>query len=408
MTGAKLQTRSSRIVAFFKTTNVQLALILIAWIWTILSIATKDSQWDFKTYYYAAVAHSQDENPYDLEVLSRISHEKITLPFVYPLPTCYFFRPFTLFPYKVAYQLWLWLKIGVAIYLLWLWRTRFMGWGSLPLMLLIATGAYVGGFYRDLRAGNVTFLEQAALWTGFWWLLEGKPFRFALAIVAAAFFKITLAIFLVAALFTRLKHRTAAFVFGCALVCAYVAGTWASDPQLFDSLMRAGANIKEYTADFNHSTLAVFHDVGKLFFGLAIDSERGRTILMAFYLAFGVVVGALTLRNLRHFKNLESRDALFLTICSLCYVYVLMMPRMKNYTFILLMVPTYLVLTSGLSRKAVITLSILLVIPRIKIASPSSIIGFYQYLHPWLMAVLMWSMFMSYTKKRLSCLPWRT
>ena len=88
-----------RVASFFKNKNVQLALLALAWIWTIASIATKDNQWDFKVYYYATIAQSEGDNPYDLEVLNKHSPNKIIFPFVYPVVTCYFFRPLTLLPY---------------------------------------------------------------------------------------------------------------------------------------------------------------------------------------------------------------------------------------------------------------------------------------------------------------------
>ncbi len=397
----------NRIAAFFKKRNVQLALILIAWIWTIAAIAAKETQWDFKVYYYATVAHAHGENPYDLGILNKYSPDKIIFPFIYPVLTCYVFRPLTLLPYGVAYQVWLLLKVCLAIYLLWLWRKRFLQWGALPFMILIASATYLGAFYRDLNSGNVTLIEQAFLWSGFFWLLEGKPFRFVLAVAAAAFFKFSLAVFLVTVLFTKLKHRTAALALGCALILGYVGILWATDAQSFDHFWQAGSNLKEYTADFNHSTLAVFHDLGKLFCGAGIDSDGGRSIVIALYVAFALLISVVTIQSIRKFKHLEPRDTLFMTICALCFLYALAMPRMKNYTLILLAVPTYLVLTSGPSKKTVVILTILLILPRIKIAPPSSVFGFYQYIHPWLMAVIIWSMFISYTRRGLSHLPWR-
>ena len=397
----------SRVASFFKNKNVQLALLALAWIWTIASIATKDNQWDFKVYYYATIAQAQGENPYDLEVLNKHSPDKIIFPFVYPVVTCYFFRPLTLLPYGVAYQVWLFFKIGLAIYLLWLWRKRFMNWGSLPLMILVATGTFLGAFYRDLNSGNVTLIEQALLWTGFYWLLEERPYRFVAAIAAAAFFKFSLAIFLAAILFTRMKGKLAAIGLGCILVGGYVAIVWMADPEAFANLMQAGSSIKEYTADFNHSSFAVFHDLGKLFAGRAVDSSSGRAIVIGLYLAFVGVVSAFTFRSLRNFKSLNQHDAMFLTICALCLLYVLVVPRMKNYTFIILAVPTYLVLTAAMTRRVAVILTFLLVLPRIKIAAPETAFGFYQYIHPWLMAVIVWWLFVRYAGRGLNNLQIR-
>lgn len=408
MTETAQASRGSRIVSFFKRRNVQLALLLIAWVWTIAAIAAKETQWDFKVYYYATVAQAHGENPYDLEVLNKFSPDKIIYPFVYPVLTCYFFRPLTMLPYGVAYQVWLFLKVALAIYLIWLWRKHFLQWGALPLMILIATGTYLGAMYRDFNSGNVTLIEQVLLWTGFYWLLEEKPYRFTLAVVAAALFKVSLAVFLVALLFTRFRNRATALALGVILVAGYVAVVWASDPQAFDNLLQTGAKIREYTADFNHSTLAVVHDIGKLFAGAAVESGSGRSIVIGIYLAIAAAVGVITLRSLKNLKDLGRREALYMTICGLCLLFALVMPRMKNYTFVILAVPTYLMLTSGMSRRVATVLTILLVLPRIKIAAPETVFGFYQYIHPWLMAVVIWVVFISYTRRGVSNLPWRS
>lgn len=396
-----------RTVYLFRKRNVQLALLAIAWIWTIAAIAAKETQWDFKVYYYATVAQAHGETPYDLEVLNKYSPDKIIFPFVYPVLTCYVFRPFIMLPYGVAYQVWLFLKVALAIYLIWLWRMHFLLWGALPLMILIGTGTYLGAMYRDFNSGNVTLIEQALLWTGFYWLLEEKPYRFTLAVVAAALFKFSLAAFLATLLFTRIKNKASAFALGIILLAGYVTVVWASDPQLFDNLLQAGANIKEYTANYNHSSFAVIHDIAKLFTGDSLDTGNGGTIIIGIYLAFIVVVTAITLKCFKYFRGFGDREAMYLKICALCLLYVLIMPRMKNYALIILAVPTYLVLTAGMSRKAAIVLTFLLILPRIKIAAPETAFGFYQYIHPWLMAFVVWLIFVSYVRRGLANLPWR-
>ncbi len=397
MTIPESKATAGRLLAFIRDDRVLTATILIVWLVMIISIGNRDRLWDFKTYFYASVAQAQGENPYDLEALNRYSHDKIELPFVYPLAICYLFRPLTWLPYGVAYHVWLWLKVVIAVYLFWLWRTRFIRWGPLWLMLLIGSGAFLSALYRDLTAGNVALIEQALLWTGFWWLLESKPFRFAVAVAFAAIFKFTFALFLPLLLLTQTRRRWQAVAVGGTMVMGYALINWSLSAPQFREFVEIGANLKEYTTSFNHSTLAVFHDVGGLLIGTRIDSAGSAAVVMALYLMFAVVLATLTFKCLRRNWPIDTRAKLLWTMCALCLLYALVLPRMKNYTQLLLIVPTLLVITGGIQRKGQIALALLLLLPRIKMAAPDTVFGFYQYLHPWIMTVVIWIGFLRET-----------
>ncbi len=397
MTTLESNRSSSHWRSFISDDRVLTGIILIVWLVMIISIGNRDRLWDFKTYYYASVAQAHGENPYDLEALNRYAHDKIELPFVYPVTTCYLFRPFTRLPYNVAYHIWLWLKVVIAVYLFWLWRTRFIRWGPLWLMLLIGSGAYLSALYRDLTAGNVALIEQAFLWTGFWLLLDKKPFQFAVAVAFAAVFKFTLALFLPLLLLSRIRNRWPALLLGGAIVSGYATANWMLDPQLFREFVAVGTSLKEYTAAFNHSTLAVFHDIGKLVLGAGVDSSGNAVVIFMLYAVFAAIVAAVTFKAVRQHWPIDSPAKLLWVGCALCFLYALALPRTKNYTQLLLIVPTFIVVSCGLSRKWAIIFTILLLLPRIKMAAPDTIFGFYQYLHPWIMTVMVWIGFLWYT-----------
>lgn len=316
--------------------------------------------------------------------------KKIDLPFVYPPLTCYFFRPFTLLPYELAYQFWLWFKIIAGIYLVWLWRRMFCSREPLLLFMLVVSLAYISAFYRDLAAGNVGIIEQAMLWTGFYWLLRGNRYRFAVAIVAASVFKITFVFFLLALFVSNIRKNIPAFALGVGLTAIYLAANWIISPVVFDEFLRTAADIKELGRSFNHSTLALVGETRQLLSGANGLGNASGTIIFSTYLIIACAVLALTIRFLIQVGRDKSADLPMLTIYALCFAYALIVPRMKDYTFSLLIVPSLYVITSCVRRRFGVLLALVLIFPLIRFSDPLSFPASYFWFHSWIVAVVLW------------------
>jgi hypothetical protein len=379
-----------RVWAFLSQNRVIVAIIAIAWIWTIVSIARSDRQWDFKTYYYASIAYFAGNSPYQIENLQSPSIKKIELPFVYPPLACYFFRPLTLLPYWLAYQFWLWIKVLVCIYLIWLWRRAFCPRESLALFTLVASLAYISALYRDLAAGNVSVIEQAILWTGFYWFLRGNRCRFAVAIAAASVFKITFVFFLLALLVSSVKKNIPAFILGVGLTATYLAANWIVSPDIFAEFLYTVAGIKELGRSFNHSTLALLGESWQLLSGDNGLENTSGTIIFGIYLIIASAVLFLTIKFLIRVGRDKSDDLPTLTLYALSFAYALIMPRMKNYTFVLLIVPSLYVMTSCVRRQLATLLTLFLILPLIRFSDPLKFPAPYFWFHSWIVAAALW------------------
>jgi hypothetical protein len=188
--------------------------------------------WDAKTYYYAGQAFDTGGNPYDAANVPRITHIGYQ-QFRYPPLVLPLFAAYSRLSVETAMTVALVLKCLLAAGLVALWMTVFLRAEGYPWFPLFCVFAYTYAIHIDIRVGNVSLLEQAALWSGFTFLLKRRPLAFAACVSAAAAFKLLPAVFLLLLLAPRWRPRlpvlagAAALVVGPQLLAAVLApGAW--------------------------------------------------------------------------------------------------------------------------------------------------------------------------------------
>jgi hypothetical protein len=210
-----------------------IALYLVAFV-----AANAHLQWDFKQYLQAARAAWAGLDPYRIENLT-LPGRPATFPFVYPPIVLPFFRALTALPN--ATTAWIVLKAALLAALVLLWR-RWLprgehapgrvhvpadaGWLALT---LVAVFGWNGAALCDLRAGNVTLLECALLWSAFECYRAGRRTAFALLVVIASCFKLWPACFLLLLLAPAGRERPSPgrLILALALLAGLVFGpTW--------------------------------------------------------------------------------------------------------------------------------------------------------------------------------------
>ncbi|MBN1221886.1 MAG: DUF2029 domain-containing protein [Candidatus Aminicenantes bacterium] len=326
-------------------------------LWNIL-IQKEKNQWDFQTYYYAAKAHSAGLNPYVLDSLSQAAHKKIRLRFLYPPVTLWFFRLFALLDYSTAYAVYFLLKCLLLFGLVFLWVRVFLGSLCDWLFYFFLLFAFNSAVYVDMVAGNISILEQFLIWLAFFYFLRKKPLPFCLLILLAAFFKTTPVLFLALLIFLPGKKKFAYMVGALTVIGGINLFFYMTQP-LFSTYIhyarRKGPGI------FSHSTLGFFQDL----FGLLKEREILSLPLSLSGLIYYITIAAvlcvtfLTLKRARFGKGLEDhRILIFLA----CVVYSLILPRFKDYSYVLLIVPTYYVIKKHASSGTAVLLFLIFIL----------------------------------------------
>ena len=317
------------------------------------------AQWDFKVYYAAAELHKHGISPYQSANFHFAAGETI-LYYPYPPYTLFLFYPFTWFDIRTASAIYLTLQILALCALIFVWVRTFNLSSHRMLFFVFVFFAFEGAVIGDLRSGNCCMFEQLIIAIAFYCYTEGKIGWFSAAIVVAASLKLA-PILLLGLLLTSGRKREVLYcvVFGMVflLLLALTAAIW---PHLFPDFIHAVGRLEGERALLNPATWPLVCDIAS-----AIQQAVGIQVpagvkLLAFLLIVAAVI-SVSLCALKRFARQDSPGGQLWRICLVCLAYGIIVPRFKNYTYILLVGPAfYVVMTSRLPSPRLLACAILM------------------------------------------------
>ena len=331
--------------------------------------------WDFRLYYAAAWLYGQGRNPFDNQLLFSIPNLD-PMPFTYPLPTTFLFMPLTKLDYSAAALVW----FGVISVLLGLlvvfWWRQFSGsrreaW--FPLLALLVFNLAVP---KTLLTGNVVTMETALLWVAFFFLAKGNLPGFVAFLLPAASFKMSPLLFLGLPLIHPQMRRWKTVAAGGALFAGYMAAGYGLAPGWFkDYQANVSFNVKEWSqADsFNPSTYAL----SRRLVSIILPALGPQSSLLCSGLLYGLVSVVVLWMSWKVGRALAGRTwgaagrpaILYATL-----VYALIMPRMSDYSYILV-IPAALYVAGTIlspSRSIYLIAALLAPLPFISFRDPGS------------------------------------
>ncbi len=318
-------------------------------------------QHDFFIQYDAAMAYSKGMDPYTLQDLAQFTNHPRDVPFTYPPITLYFYKLFIPLSHVPAYYVWLTIKLAALAGLIFIWNKYVLPLRDDPLTILYFILAFNGALFVDMWTGNLTILEQLAFWLGFVYLLRGRVWPFCVLIILASQVKLTPVCMLGLLLVIEARPKWLAFFAGLAGFFAVFAtnflifGAYAKRFYLSASL-----NLMEHGIN-SPSTLAVYYDVLAVLRRKGIQPPVGTAEMMFAVTAIAVVATALWTWSQYH-KGASASDPR-LPAFLICLVYILVMPRFKNYMFIYALMPALYALRSSGRKFLAPVLAVLIVLP---------------------------------------------
>ena len=317
--------------------------------------------WDFKVYYHAARAYASGVNPYDILVRAQVEDSAThrgRFMFVYPPEMLFAFSVLSSMEYTTALHLFFITKCALLIVLLCLWKSAFLkDEADLP-FYLFCLAAFNSPIYIDLKTGNVSIMEQVALWLAFFFFLKRRLFAFCIFIIASAVFKGTPVLMLFLLVFLRDRKR---YVYFFGALCVYGAvqlACYACAPALFCDFLHSAARVI-YKVN-QPSTFALVGDLLRL-----VEIRTSVTIpaYVQHVLFWGVVavVVPLTLQSAMRLRSLDLAGKEKLMVYFACTAYVLVLPHFEDYSYIIMLVPAYYILRR-FSTRAVYAFLLLFVI----------------------------------------------
>jgi len=295
-------------------------------------------QWDFKSQYHSAKVFLTGGNPYDSETIKSISGTPWW--YAYPPATLWFFGLFTCVEYKTAYYIFLFLKIFATVSLVLFWSKKFLGENISPYFLIFLIISFNSALFRDVRAGNINLFEEIFIWLSFYYFLEHRYAPFSFFILLASAFKLTPIFFLSLLLFSPDKGTIKYFWITTVLFVAYLLLQLIFSPDLFFGFLTGASSTLGESGPYSPSTISLLKTASQY-----LNQEIGmfvHPVILAF--VFASISGSLFIFTIRLYRNpgfQKIKDSDKLLLFSFCLIYSIVHPRMKDYAYILLIVPTY-------------------------------------------------------------------
>ena len=363
--------------------DVWAAVVVTAALWQILG-KLRVYQWDVMVYWWSGRAFVHGVSPY-----GPIPQQPEYLHFVYPPLVAAVFAPLSVLNVAATKVLWIVLKLIAFVATVRLWRRRIAVTQDAVPALFYFTFAFGSAALVDFTSGNIAIFEQFLLWLGFAALLSRRWWTFAAIVVVAAQAKLTPVFFLGLLLVIDERPRWSPFIGGTLL---FVLGLGAN-------ALLLPAQTREFLASItalgergwgDPSMLGVMEDLVDQLRGLRLPLPAVTAHLL--YLAAVATVFWLTVRWWRARRAADASDPLLIVLVTLA-VYALVMPRMKDYSYVALLPVGWYALAKH--RQLTASLAVLAVLvprplPQLKLWLPL-VPQVYTYA-PLIAALVLWSL----------------
>jgi len=386
-----LSRKSSRSPVLIASILLWIALVVQVW------VATDYYQWDFEAYYTAVKALSAGLNPYDPSKLRSLARKDV-FEFLYFPTSIVFLKPFTLVTLQTAKHLFLVFKCCLLIFLLVLWQNKFLENSSDPFFLLFCLLGFNAAICMDLESGNISLVEQALIWSAFFFYVRGKILWFCLLIPLAAVFKLTPLMLGAILLVYRKWSGDRPIVILLGLTCLMLLVTGIVAPQLVEQFFVHVPGIAQGGRDIgirNPATFSLIKYLSLQAYTLSGKSVPIEVQVSIYFIAVAVVFSFTwaALRNLDAERLEDRKTAVYLV----CLAYALVLPRFQDYQWILLLVPTYALMLRQEYLRAYPALFLFSALSVENLTLPALAI-FFSFLwnyYPWFLGVAVWAMYLS-------------
>ena len=318
-------------------------------------------QWDFRVYYFASQAWRAGLDPYDPRVLP-LDLSKDGLKFSYPPYALALFAPFTTLPVTAATELFLALKTIALGFLLTIWSRLLQTTVTDPVWVLFLMFAYSSAIFVDFISGSITTFEQLLIWIGVGALIGRRYWPFVGAVVAASLFRMTPIALLGVCLFAPDRRGVRYVAAGLGAFAAILLATWGIAPRLTAGFIGSlVANVGE-RGWLNPAALPLAIDISGLM-GRAVAPAVSPSARLAIYVAIVAAVLIPAIITLRRLSRDPGAPRMDLIVYVAFLAIGLVLPRFKNYSYMLLIVPTYYIATRSTRLRAAVPLLLLVCLP---------------------------------------------
>ena len=318
------------------------AFLLVFLLWSLRTIlTTPEMQGDARLRYHVARVWHAGGNPYDPAAVSRTAGEEFDTAYIYPPDTLPFYDVFTPFGPTGARSVYLGFQLALLVALLACWQRFFLEPGDRfhPLFFVLCLAGFSNALLTDLRVGNISLFEQTLLWWGLAAWLRGRYVLFAVLLWFASACKLTPLAFSVLFLLPPVRRWGLFGVVWLATAVRLGLDRLLS-PALFHDFTTALFGGFGGAHDGGHNNPCAVELLKSLasLFGPSLEEPQIAAVTRLLYLVLVVAVLGASFLAWRAVCRRSPDDARGLRLIFLvCLAYTLTVPRMKDYSYILLL-----------------------------------------------------------------------
>jgi hypothetical protein len=371
-------------------------LLLIYAITLVLHISahSEQYQWDFRTHRKAAEIFADGSDPYAPDRL--LAQKDANFLYTYPPVTLYFYRLFSQADAETAFHVFLLVKFVLLVGLVIFWRQAFLGSAGDALFFLFCLLVFNSAVFADIIAGNINLVEQVLLWVAFLFYLKHRLVLFCTFVLLAASFKMTPVFFIVLLLTCDHPKRIQYFVCAAAVFLVYLGIQYLIYPDMFTGFLRNALTVVGESGAVGPSSQKFVKELFAL-----ISQMLGPVppvVISGVVLGLAALVvflsGKAYLVLQRVLTDHPDREKLILFL--VCLVYALIHPRLKDYAYMLLIVPSYYIMKTTRLKKVfpfIFALSILAA-PRLLLPGFDILSTLMWRYFPLMIAYLIWGLYL--------------
>jgi hypothetical protein len=381
-----------------------LIIVYVLYVVINLSINSKNYFWDFKMYCLSTNCLNKNLNPYNTDDLAKLGGIESNLPFAYPPLTLNFFKLFNFKNSEFAAILFMIFELLLFIFIIFIWR-KILNIKNDILFYLFIFLAFNSSVYLGLRAGNITMFVQFILWIGIYFYLKRKYVLFCAFTVLAATFKLMPITFLILLLFTNDRRKYVYFLLSSTTFIIYLALNYLVQPFLFVEFVKTSIGILDERRIINPVLFWFIKDFLQQFLGNRLGLDYSKLIGIMLYVLIISLISIITFKSIRKMlkkTNISSSDRELFLVFLFCFVYSFIMPRFKDYDYILLIAPTYFIIRHMdyiINPKYLLIFICLISATYVTLPGLKIIYFFMWNYYPLFLALISWSLYISYIFK---------
>ncbi len=353
--------------------------------------------WDFQGYYAAAKCLMHHLNPYNTRELYLLHTNIAPLPYMYPPIATYYYFPFAILDIESATAIFLFIKLVALIGLYYIWSKIYFEKKHFIAFLYFSLLAFGAAMSVDLFSGNISIFEQLIIWTAIYFFLQEKLWKFSLLIIIVSTIKIVPVVFLIFILFSPSKNKMKVFLSSVVIFISYLALNYFIEPKLTGDYANAFFSYAGKDGGITNPikeggiTAACSLEFFRSFI-ILIYPDAPSYLFISIYLAFVSVVSFLTWVKLRELIKNNDREAKLLLVFTLCLGIIIILPRFKNYSYLLAVLPVFYLIIKSYKKTGAILLLILVCLSTPNFSAP--ILQLFWEYSPLIISFIAWLLYL--------------